>query len=145
MAADTPDKLDLFVTACCEVMGALVGIEQAPEHPPEGMQDTPMVVTYFMTHDFRAAPWVVHRTHIDILLARGDLPHDEAQARKYVLRGGAALAANINMKGTCSTLNIQRADGPLPITYQGVRYFGVRFVLDVKIEHEDTLIFSFSS
>ena len=131
-----PDALDNVITEIAELMAAMAGINQAPEHPPEGVNDPPMVVTYYVNH---VPSYSLSYTHListvycDVLLARSVLPHIEAQARAYVLRGLAAFAGSIQLSSTAVHCLLEEIQGPRMIPYQGQEYFGVRYVLNIKL------------
>lgn len=130
------DALDDVVTQVVTLLGAMAGIQQAPEHPPEGINDPPMVVTYYVNHRPSYSASYTHLVSVvyaDVLLARSVLPHIEAQARAYVLLGLAAIAGSVTLSSTASHCLVTEILGPMMIPYQGQDYFGVRFVLEVKL------------
>lgn len=135
-----PDELDLFVTALTGVLGEMAGIHQAPEHPPEGIGDTPMAVVHIVRWDATRLPIVLYTVYAEVILARSTLPEDEAQSRPYIIRGLTALAANIRMNETCEHCLIKEGFGPGPIRWQGKEHFGVRYVLEVKIRHSGIVL-----
>ena len=104
-----------------------------------------MVVSYFVRGDVRPAPFIVHTVHSDLILARNTLHEDEEAARPFILRGIEAIAADIYMMKdsarTCEHCIVLDYIGPGPIRWQGTEYFGVRFVLEVKIQHANVSFF----
>lgn len=132
------DELDNFVTALTTKMGEMTGIKAAPENPPEGLIDFPIVVCWIESGRFtysQAGPCIgVHRVNADVHLGRSDLPEDEKAARPYILRGLIKIAANLKMDSTCEhCLLTDYRYGRLG--YDKSETFGVRFILDVKIKH----------
>lgn len=130
------DALDDVVTEVVALLGAMAGIKQAPEHPPEGINDPPMVVTYYVNHvpSYSASYTnLVSTVYADVLLARSALPHVEEQARAYVLLGLAAIAGSVTLSAKASHCFLTEIQGPRMIPYQGQEYFGVRYVLNIKL------------
>jgi hypothetical protein len=136
------DELDDFITQLTTVLGAMTGIESAPPHPPEAINDPPMVVCYFVGGEFRYGGDLaigVHTVHADVHLSRSDLAHDEEYARPFILRGLVAVAGNVTMSSTCEHCLLQSYEyGGLG--YGGQETFGVRYVLEVKIKHAGVTI-----
>jgi len=133
------DALDNVITEITTLMAAMTGINQAPEYPPEGLNDPPMVITYHVRAPFTYSAGItfgLHTIHCDVLLSRSNLPADEAQARPYIIRGLNALAANVTLSDTCSHCLLREVIGPGIFPYAGANYYGVRYVLEVKINHD---------
>ena len=132
------DELDLFITQLTTVLGGMTGVKQAPEHPPEGLNEFPIVICYVVKGRFSygaGAPCVgVHTIHADVHLGRSVLPSDEEYARPYILRALAAIAGHVHMHGTCEHCLLNEYQyGRLG--YGTTETFGVRLVLEVKILH----------
>lgn len=132
------DELDNFITELTTVMAAMTGIKGAPENPPEGLNDFPVVVCWIELGRFtysQAGPCIgMHRVNCDVHLGRSNLPEDEKAARPYILRGLTAIAGNLTMSSTCEhCLLTDYRYGRLG--YGESETFGVRFILDVKIKH----------
>ena len=137
------DALDDVVTQITTLLGAMAGINQAPEHPPEGINDPPMVVTYYVNHVPHYSASYTHMISVvyaDVLLARAALPHVEEQARAYVLLGLAAIAGSVTLSTTASHCIVTEIQGPRMIPYQGIEYFGVRYILEVKLTYKQLAI-----
>ena len=132
------DELDNFITELSTVMETMTGVKDAPEYPPEGLNEFPTVVCYFVVGTFtysQAGPAIgVHRVHADVHLGRTILPHDEEYARPYILRALTAIASNVQMSSTCEHCLLTGYEyGRLG--YGGKETFGVRLILEVKIKH----------
>jgi hypothetical protein len=132
------DELDLFITQLTTVLGAMTGIKQAPEHPPEALNEFPAVICYFVKGEFSygagAAAVGVHMVHADVHLGRSVLPSDEEYARPYILRALTAIAGHLQMNSTCEHCVLNEYQyGRLG--YAGAETFGVRLVLEVKFLH----------
>ena len=133
------DELDSFITALTTKLAVMTGIKAAPEHPPEALSEFPFAVCYFVrgTFDYsQSGPAIgLHVVNVDIHLGRSSLPHDEEQARPFILRGLIMLAGNVKMSNTCDHCLLRNYE------YGGLGYgeslktFGVRYVLEVKIKH----------
>ncbi len=121
----------------------MTGIQQAPEYPPEAANDTPMVITYHVrcTFDYSLTySRSLHTIHCDVLLARSMLENDEQQARPYILRGLTAIAGSVQLSNTATHCLLLEAIGPGVLPYGGIDYYGVRFILEVKIKHESLTV-----
>lgn len=133
------DELDDLVTQVTTVLGAMTGVSQAPEHPPEQINDPPMLVTRFVRGRFEYSQGSgcigYHTLYADLLLPRGSgLPHCEGQARPYILRAVTAAAAAVTMNGTCEHCIMTGYEGPGDISgYKDA--FGLRIILEAKIKH----------
>jgi len=141
MTTRTTDELDDFFIALQALLGGITGVQQAVENPPEGLGDPPMAMAYVVYWTPASNSLVVYRVHAEIILARSSLPDDMVAARPFVLKGLAAFADDVYVGGTCQYCMVVRGVGPGPIKWQGQEYFGVRFELDVKIDHKDTFTF----
>jgi len=134
------DCFDNVIEELSDLFEAMTGINQAPEHPPEGVNDPPMVVTYYVETDVEYSltySRTLSTVYADVLLARAPLPHIEAQARKYIRRGIVAVAGAVTLNSDATHCLVQRVLGPRMIPYQGLEFFGVRYVIEVKIVHSD--------
>jgi len=133
------DEYASFFPALKAVLEDVAGINQAPENPPENVNDPPMIVTYLVGGDIEYSAGrgylSYNRVHADLLLARSVLPNDYACARPFILKVGTAIAANISMSDTCEHCHLVRFEGPGNVSGYASPTFGVRFVLDVKIKH----------
>ncbi len=132
------DELDTFVTALTGKLAEITGVNEAPEHPPERLNNMPMFVAYFVGGAFEYSQGRgaigLHAVHADLHLGRRKLSHDEKYARPFILRTLAKMAANVKMSSTCEHCILQRYEyGRLD--YGRQKTFGVRFVLEVKIKH----------
>jgi hypothetical protein len=134
-----PDALDEVITEITTLMAAMAGIDQAPEYPPEGVTP-PMVVTYHV----RCLPsyslsytHTIHTIHCDVLVSRAVLPHSEQQARPYILRGLSAIAGSVTLSTEATHCLLTEIIGPGVLPYQGESYFGVRYILEVKLTQKD--------
>jgi len=132
------DDLDTFIAALTGKMAAMAGVAVAPEHPPEALNEFPIVVCYFVRGEFTygsSLPAIgVHTVHCDVHLSRSNLPHDEEFARPYILRGLAAIANEVKMDSTCQQCILEGYEyGRL--SYAGQETFGVRYILRVKFHH----------
>lgn len=129
------DELDNFITALTGKMEEMAGIVDAPVNPPEGVQDFPVAICYYVEGNPSVRPEIwVHTFHADVHLGRGSLPDDEAAARPYILLGLAKIYANLTMDGTCLMCE------PKKVQYGRLGYgetetFGVRFVIAAKMQH----------
>ena len=134
-----PDELDDFIGALTTVIVAVTGINVAPTSPPEKINEPPMALCYLVSgspSNPTAQTWV-HVFHCDVFLARAMLAHAEAQARPFILRGIKAINANYQMSSTCEKCDLTGYQyGTLK--YGGEEFFGVRFMMDVKIQHTTT-------
>jgi len=135
------DALDDVITEITTLMAAMTGINQAPENPPENVNDPPMVVTYhvrcFDISYNSGYTRTMHTIHCDVLLARAVLPHVEPLARSYILRGIETLAQNITLNSDATHCYLTEIIGPGAIPYAGDTYFGVRYILEIKLTQKD--------
>ncbi len=130
------DALDDVVEQIVALLGAMVGIKQAPEYPPEAINDAPMVVTYYVRHVPTYSLGHTHMistVHADVVLPRSNLPADEQAARPFVLRGLDAIAGGITLSTKASHCLVTEILGPGELPYPGGTYYGVRFVLEIKL------------
>ena len=132
------DELDNFITELTTVLGAMTGVKQAPEHPPESLPDFPFIVSYYVrgSFDYSATGLVIglHTVHADVHLGRVSLPHDEEFARPFILRGLTAIAGNLKMNSTCEHCYLTEYEYG-EIGYAGKETIGVRYICQVKIKH----------
>lgn len=132
------DELDEFITALTTVLESMTGIIDAPEHPPEGINEFPFVVCYLAQGRFSYgtdSPTIgVHTVHADVHIARSMLPSDEEASRPYILRGLAAIAGNVRMSSTCEHC-LLRSYQYGQLNYGDQKTMGVRLVMEVKIKH----------
>jgi hypothetical protein len=128
------DELDTFVTALVGKLGEIVGIEVAPEDVVEAPNNLPMVTAYFVRgrpSNPVAGTWI-HRVHADIHTARSAMPHDYKYLRPFILKGIAKLNANVKMDSSCEHCTIENY---LIVRFPETSTVGVRFVLEVKMQH----------
>ena len=133
------DALDDVVQEIVALLGDMAGITQAPEHPPEGINDPPMVVTYYVRHvpTYSASySHMISTVYADVLLARTVLPDVEAKARKYVLLGYAAIAGSVTLSTKASHCLLTEIIGPGDLPYQNELWFGVRYILEIKLTYK---------
>ena len=132
------DELDNFITALTTKFEEVTGVVRAPEHPPEKLNEFPIVICYYVSGTFNysaGGPCIgMHRVHGDLHLSRSNLPHDEEFARPFILRVLAKVADNLKMSSTCEHCLLTEYQ------YGGLNYgtdktFGVRFIFEVKIKH----------
>ena len=130
------DALDDVVSAIVALLEDMAGINQAPEYPPEAINDPPMVVTYYVRHvpEYSLGHTrLLSTVHCDVVLPRSDLPTDEKAARPYVLLGLNAIAGSISLSDAASHCLVREILGPGDLPYPGGAYYGVRFVLEIKL------------
>ena len=132
------DELDSFITALTTKLEEMTGVKDAPEHPPEKLNQFPIVVCYFVRGEFNysaGGPCIgMHTVYADVHLARSSLPHDEQYARPFILRGLSKIADNLKMDSTCEHCLLTGYEyGSLG--YGDQTTFGVRYILEVKIKH----------
>lgn len=131
------DAIVAIVKEVAAILGAMTGVTQAPDYPPEGMNDPPMVITKHVWTEFEPSnSFVKSISHIEavVFLARSVLPHNEEQTLPYVYRGMEAISGAVTLNGKASTIDgVIRADGPRAEPYQGETYYGIRYSFNVKI------------
>jgi hypothetical protein len=133
------DALDNVMEEVTALLGAMAGINQAPEYPPEGINDPPMVVTRYVRH---VPSYSLSYTHMittayaNVYVSRSVLPEAEKKARPYVLLGLAAIAGSVTLNSDASHCLVTEIIGPGPLPYQGGEtYYGVQFVLEIKLTY----------
>lgn len=137
-----PDELDDVISAIVAVVEGMTGGPVGLDRPPEMVNEGPVCVVRLDNGRFMygaGSPCVgIHNLMADLQVPRSMLPENEASIRPYVLRMLAAVAANLQMSGTCEHCLLQ--------TYrlmgweygEGTTVFrtvGIRFGLEVKILH----------
>lgn len=130
------DAIVAMVKELADVLGAMTGVQQAPDYPPEGMNDPPMVITkHTWTEAYPSLSFVETVSEIQavILFARAVLPHVEEQALPYVYLGIEAISGAVTLNGKASTLVNLRVEGPRAEGYQGETYYGIRYICQFKI------------
>lgn len=85
-------------------IGAISGIKNAPDYPPENINEYPFVVAYMGTGtiDFDAPPSTkgLHSIIVELHVARKDLPNDISIASPFVDSIPAAIMADVTLGGT---------------------------------------------
>jgi hypothetical protein len=121
------------------VLGAVDGINQAPQYVPEAFNDPPMIITGHVAVDWIAvgtSPMGIHEVFADVVLSRSTLPHDIEQAEPFILLIKAAIVGNITLSSTCEHCFVMRQEGPQPITLpDGEVMMGIHNILQIKIHH----------
>jgi hypothetical protein len=136
---------DVIVAAIKEiasVLSGMSGVEQAPQFPPENVNDPPMVVTKLISTDVSYSATYSRTTSVvwaDVFLARASLPHAEEMALPYVYRTIAATAAEMTLNDKATHWILTRVEGPMGLTYGNEDYYGIRCTFDLKIVYDDTL------
>jgi len=128
------DDLDTFLSALQTKWAAVTGIEAAPTHPPEQVNEPGTVVSYIVRgrpSNYHAGTWV-HEGRSDVYIGRSDLYHDETYARPFILRGLDMFAGNVAMSSSCEGVLVMGYDyGAL----QGTDWIVIRFEWEAKIQH----------
>jgi len=132
LSPHSPDELDLYITALTAGLATMTGINQAPEHPPDSLEDCPMVVCHIVETDTTRSPTITCLIYGDVLLDRNSLPVVEAAARPYILLGTEYFLGHVTQDGTCAQQDLFHIDGPGPITWAGKDHFGVRYHIKTK-------------
>ncbi len=124
------------------VAAACTGIREAPDYPPEQMNDFPFLVAFPGTGTFTGGPAGMkkglHAITMQLHIARKNLPRDVEQAAPYIESIVSALMVDPGWGGTVDSLNqIDYRFGPLGWGIgpgDPVNTFGVAFTLHVKLE-----------
>jgi hypothetical protein len=136
------DALRTAINELTTVLGAVAGINQAPDYYPEAANDPPMVLTYHVATEYMGvgtSPMGLHEVHADVVLSRSTLPHDIEQAEPFLLLIMDAIATNTTLSSTCQHCILQRQEGPQVINVPGGEaMMGIHNVLQIKIHHTGT-------
>jgi len=84
------DVFDNVIEELSTLFEAMTGINQAPEHPPEGINDPPMVVTYYVETDVEYSltySRTLSTVYADVLLSRA---HCRTSRRRRANTSGVA-------------------------------------------------------
>lgn len=132
------DAIVAMVKEVASVLGAMTGVKQAPNYPPESANDPPMVIVkHVWTRGNPSLSFVKTISHIEavILFARSMLPHEEEQVLPYVYLGVEAIsgAVTLNAKASALTEDGILCEGPRAEEYGGQIYYGIRYSFDYKI------------
>jgi hypothetical protein len=134
-----PDALRTAINQLVTNLGAVAGINQAPQYIPEGYNDPPMIVTGHVAVDWigvGTSPMGIHEVFADVVLSRSVLPHDLEQAEPFILLIMDAIVSDLTLGGTCEHCDILRQEGPQPITLpDGEVMMGIHNILQIKIHH----------
>lgn len=137
---------DAIVAAVKEIVSVLSGVtgaNQAPEFPPEGINDPPMIVTKLISTDVSYSATysrTVSEVWADVFLARAVLPHAEENALPFVYLVMEAMAAEVTLNSKASHCVLTRVEGPQGLTYGGEQYYGIRCIFELKIHHDSLTV-----
>lgn len=118
-----------------DIVGAISGIQQAPDEPPEQMNVFPFAVCYAASGEYiwhhKASMRGNHNIHLEIHLARKDLPYDVKAAMAYCQNIPLALFNATKFGVTLTAVkNIDRIEYTLgPLGWGGTATIGFRFVI----------------
>ncbi len=133
------DALRTAINELVSVLGAVDGINQAPQYVPEKPTDPPMVVTGHVAveyHGVGTSPMGVHQVFADVVLSRSTLPNDIEQAEPFLLLIMDAIASNVTLNSTCEHCQLLRQEGPQGITLPGgEQMMGIHNIVEIKIHH----------
>jgi len=130
-----------LVNACEEisaVAGQVTGIKRAPAYPPEGINESPYIITYIQAGDMdiasegsRHSLWDIN---CDLLVARKNMAIDMEKLVSLLDPVKEAFAAEVSNNGTqfndsIETFRNLHVEFVPDYTYQAVQYIGYRFTL----------------
>lgn len=130
-----------LVDACTEIartVKEVVGIKNAPTYPPEGINESPYVITYIQAGDLdiasegsRHSLWDIN---CDLLVARKNMAADMQKLVALLDPLKDAFAAEVSTDGdqfnnSIETFRNLHVEFVPDYTYQAVQYVGYRFTL----------------
>ena len=121
-------------------LGALTGIRNAPEYPPDNASAFPFIIAYAGPGGFTAGEPAGMMKYlgsivIDLHLARKDLPRDVEKAMAYHDSIPDAILGDTTLGGTISTCGEVRTSGLIFLKYAETDTIGIRFTIEnVKIQ-----------
>lgn len=110
--------LEGAIAAIQDIVGAISGVVEAPDYPPESVNQFPIALCYPLRFDAQGAGGGLvkglHTVRIDLLCARQLLPKDIAKAAPYGRLIYRALWNNPNLSNAVDTINAVRGEfGPI--------------------------------
>lgn len=131
--------LQAAITQLQVTLGAIGGIRQAPEYPPEDASAFPFIVAYAGAGEFEAGAPAGMMTYVgsiivDLHIARKDLPRDTAKSMVYHDSIPDAILGDTTIGGTVSTCGPVATSGIIFMKYAEQDTIGIRFTIqNVKI------------
>lgn len=137
------DAIVAAIKEMASILGGVTGITQAPQFPPEGINDPPFIITKLMgtnvTYSLTYSS-TVSEVWADVYLARASLPHAEENALPFVYLVMEAMAAEVTINAKASHCVLTRVEGPQGMAYQGEEYYGIRCIFELKIKHDSLTV-----
>lgn len=118
------------------VVAGISGLVRVYADPPESISEFPSAITYMRegeTYDTAAGGYSLHMLVIDIYLARQILPEAINAAKAWPDRVRSALKADPTLGSTVSHVVWPMRYQALPLPYNDLVHFGVRFLVQVKV------------
>jgi len=138
MTQGTIDLVTDAISYLQGLIGALTGIEAAPDNPPEGMLALPYSICFVVDGTWEISPPGVQKglltLRLEIHFARGVLPEAVAQAMAYNQSIPNEILSNPTLGGNVNTIT-----GPISfkfgeIDFETEKHIGYEFTVPVKME-----------
>lgn len=133
-------EIGTIIAAIQDVVGAISGIQAAPDTPTESINQFPFAVCYPATGTWSpvSAGWMkgLHTIVLEVHISRADLSTGVAQALPYLLKVANALLEDTTFSGTVQTFKeLRYTFGRLVWGGTGEAHIGWKIeIVDVKVE-----------
>jgi hypothetical protein len=126
------------ILAVQDIIGAIPGIRNAPDYPPDALNAFPFAVCYVSSGTWQFGPADdrkgLHTITLQVHWARKDLARDVAKAMVLAETIPDALLRNPTLAGTVDTIVQPIAYTFGPLAWGGVDTIGFDFKIPVKIQ-----------
>lgn len=133
-------SLDAAIDGLRAVVTGLAGMKRVYADPPESISEFPSAIVYVSGGELNATASGGHNLHtlvVTIFHARQVLAQAVDASKVWPDLVYAALKADMTLGGTVSHVNWPVTYKALPLEYNGVVHYGMRFEVPVKINEGD--------